>query len=51
MIPDLGQYAGPVLSSYAVSLVLIAALVALSVARARRVKARLDKVEKGRGHG
>ena len=45
MIPDLGKYAVYVLSSYAVSLLLIAALVGLSVLRARRVKAELDKVE------
>lgn len=45
MMPDLGKYAGAVLSSYAVSLVLIVALVVLSVWRARRIKAELDRIE------
>lgn len=45
MIPDLGKYAGYVLSSYAVSLVLLVALVALSVVRARRIRAELKQVE------
>ena len=46
MMPELGKYAEAVLSSYAVSLVLLIALVALSVMRARRVRAELDAVEK-----
>ena len=45
MMPELGKYADTVLSAYAVSLVLIAALVALSIWRARRVRADLEKVE------
>ncbi|MGR3272602.1 heme exporter protein CcmD [Thalassococcus profundi] len=45
MIPDLGKYAGAVLSSYAVSLALIVLLVALSLWRARRVRAELERVE------
>ncbi|MCH2095099.1 MAG: heme exporter protein CcmD [Rhodobacteraceae bacterium] len=45
MMPDLGKYAAAVLSSYAVSLALLAVLVWVSVRRARRVKAELDKVE------
>jgi heme exporter protein D len=45
MMPDLGKYAVYVLSSYAVSLGLIAVIVALSVWRARRVKRELDRVE------
>lgn len=45
MMPDLGKYADAVLSSYAVSIVLIVALVAFSVIRARRVRAQLDDVE------
>jgi len=44
-MPDLGKYAVEVLSSYGVSLGLIAALVVSSVLRARRVKAQLDEVE------
>ncbi|WP_146585823.1 heme exporter protein CcmD [Puniceibacterium confluentis] len=46
MMPDLGKYAGAVLSSYAVSLGLIVLLVAVSILRARRTKAALDLVEK-----
>lgn len=46
MMPDLGKYADAVLSSYAVSIVLIVALVAVSVMRARKVRAELDVVEK-----
>lgn len=45
MIPDLGKYAGAVLSSYGVSLVLIVALVVLSVRRSRRALAALREVE------
>jgi len=46
MMPELGKYAVYVLSSYAVTLVLMIGLVVLSVARSRRVRAELDKVEK-----
>ncbi|WP_418591808.1 heme exporter protein CcmD [Ponticoccus sp. (in: a-proteobacteria)] len=45
MMPELGKYAVAVLSSYAVSLGLILALVALTLRRARRVRADLEKVE------
>lgn len=45
MMPELGKYAGAVLSSYAVSLVLLAVLVLLSLMRARKVKAELDRIE------
>lgn len=45
MIPELGKYAGAVLSSYAISLGLIVLLVAVSVIRARKVKRALDQVE------
>ncbi len=45
MMPELGKYAGAVLSSYAVSLVLLAVLVLLSLMRARKVKAELDQIE------
>ena len=45
MMPDLGKYAGAVLSAYAVSLALIVLLVAVSLWRARRVRAELDRVE------
>lgn len=46
MMPDLGKYADTVLSAYAVSLVLIVVLVAMSVRRGRRVKAELEDIEK-----
>jgi heme exporter protein D len=45
MMPDLGRYAVEVLSAYAVSIVLLVAIVALSVARARRVRRDLDEAE------
>ncbi|WP_152452442.1 MULTISPECIES: heme exporter protein CcmD [unclassified Roseivivax] len=48
-MPDLGKYADTVLSAYAVSLVLIVALVALTVMRARKVRRALDEVEARRG--
>lgn len=41
----LGQYAGVVLSAWGVGLVLIGALVWHSIARARRVKAELERIE------
>lgn len=47
-MPDLGQYAVYVLSSYAVSLGLLAAIILISVWQARRVRARLDEVESRR---
>ncbi|WP_397542224.1 heme exporter protein CcmD [Roseovarius salis] len=46
MMPDLGKYAEAVLSSYAVSIALIVALVGMSLLRSRRVKAQLDEVER-----
>ena len=45
MMPELGKYAGAVLSSYAVSLALLALLVAFSLLRARKVKAELYQIE------
>lgn len=45
MMPDLGKYAEAVLSSYAVSLVLLVALVWLSVRRSKRIKAQLQDIE------
>ncbi len=47
MIPELGKYAGTVLSAYAVSLILLAGIIALSAWQARRVKRRLDAAEAG----
>ena len=46
-MPDLGPYAVHVLSAYAVSLVLLAAIIGLSVRRSRRVKAELERIERG----
>lgn len=51
-MPDLGKYADAVLSSYAVSLLLIVILVALSWRRAVRVKKALEEFEgKGKSDG
>jgi heme exporter protein D len=48
-MPDLGQYAGSVLWSYAVSFVLIGGLLALSFWQRARVKRALDEVEARQG--
>ena len=48
MMPDLGKYAFAVLASYGVSLGMIVALVWWSVARSRRVRAALEKIENQR---
>ena len=48
MIPELGKYAVEVLSAYGVSLVLLLGLTGLSVRRFRRVRAEMERVEKGR---
>lgn len=45
MIPDLDKYAGTVLGAYAVTLALLAALVALSFWRAARTREALGRVE------
>ena len=45
MIPDLGKYQDAVLSAYGLSLVLLAAIIGLSVWRARAVKRQLDETE------
>ncbi|AWZ22369.1 Cytochrome c-type biogenesis protein CcmD, interacts with CcmCE [Roseovarius sp. AK1035] len=44
-MPDLGKYAEAVLSSYAVTIALIAVLIVLSVRRSNRVKKELQEVE------
>ncbi len=54
MMPELGKYAGAVLSAYGVSLFLIVGLVAVSILRARAAKRLLNDVEarrKGGNHG
>lgn len=49
MMPELGKYAGAVMWSYAASIALIVALVALSLWQGRRVKRSLDEVETRQG--
>ena len=49
MMPDLGKYAAAVLSSYAVTIVLLVLLVGLSLRRARKVQQRLRDVEERDG--
>ncbi|WP_410482377.1 heme exporter protein CcmD [Ovoidimarina sediminis] len=44
-MPDLGTYSFEVLSSYAVTLALLAALIWLSVSRARKVRRALEAAE------
>jgi heme exporter protein D len=48
-MPDLGDYAGAVLGSYAASAVLIAGLLGLSFWQRARVKRALDEVEARQG--
>ncbi len=45
MMPDLGKYADTVLSSYAVSLLLIGGLIWWSLRAARKARTDLDDVE------
>jgi len=45
MMPELGKYADAVLSSYAVSLVLLVVLVWVSVRRSNRIKTQLQDIE------
>jgi len=45
MIPELGKYAGAVLSSYGISLALLAGLILLSLWRGARIRRQLDEVE------
>ena len=45
MMPDLGKYAVEVMSAYAVSLMLLALLVWVSVARGRRARSALLQAE------
>jgi heme exporter protein D len=46
MIPELGKYAGTVLSAYAASLLLLMALVVLTLWRAARVRRALEAQER-----
>ena len=45
-MPDLGEYAGAVLSAYAISLLLLGGIVVMSFAQARRMRRRLTEVER-----
>ncbi len=45
MMPDLGKYAGPVLWSYALGLMILAALVAFSLWQSARIRRALAEVE------
>lgn len=49
MMPELGKYAVAVLSSYAVTVGLLAVLVAVSLWRGARVRALLREVEERQG--
>lgn len=44
-MPELGKYAGAVMSSWAVTLGLIAVLIALTWVQSRKAKAALDAIE------
>ena len=50
-MPDLGSYTVEVLSSYAVTLGLLAGIVWLSIARARKVRRALEEAEARARHG
>ncbi|MFC6687912.1 heme exporter protein CcmD [Jhaorihella thermophila] len=45
MIPDLGKYADTVLSAYAISILLLVALVVLSLRRGRKVREEMERTE------
>jgi heme exporter protein D len=45
-VPDLGQYAAEVLSAYAVSIILLVAIIWVSLRRYVKVRAALEEVEK-----
>ena len=45
MMPDLGKYADTVLTAYAASILLLAALVALSLWRGRRLRREMQDME------
>ncbi|MEM8869995.1 MAG: heme exporter protein CcmD [Pseudomonadota bacterium] len=49
MMPDLGDYAGAVLSAYFVTFVLLGGLVGLSLIRARQARDALRRFEQSQG--
>lgn len=46
MIPDLGKYAGTVLSAYAATIVLLVILVVWTLYRGRKVRAEMAELER-----
>lgn len=46
MMPDLGKYAADVLAAYAVSVLILAAIVALSLWQGARARRKLDEAER-----
>jgi heme exporter protein D len=44
-MPDLGKYGETILTAYAATIILVAAIVVLSVVRARKVKKQLAELE------
>jgi len=46
MIPDLGKYAGTVLSAYSATIVLLVILVAWTLYRGRKVRAEMAELER-----
>lgn len=51
MMPDLGKYAGAVLTAYGAGLLPLVAIVALSLLRSVRVRRKLAAAEARRGDG
>ena len=51
MMPELGKYAGAVLASYGLSLLILGGLVLISVIRSRRVARALREVEERINNG
>ena len=49
MMPELGNYAGAVIGSYAASTALIAALIVVTIWQARRARAALREAEARQG--
>ena len=50
-MPDLGKYADAVLSAYAISILLLAAIVVVSVVKGRRVRREMRALEERTGRG
>ncbi len=48
MIPELGKYTVEVLSAYGVTLALLGGVTGLSWSRWRRIKAEMERVQRGR---